>query len=110
MSSVGRRWAPRAGSKRGRTWQREAAVLEIYVDADGCPVKDEVYRVADRYGLRVWVVANAWLRVPDSPLVSLVEEATGATDTVVSRGRVIVDGGTFTGRTGAGAFLKRSTR
>jgi dihydropyrimidinase len=37
-------------------------------------------------------------------------EVTGATDTVVSRGRVIVDGGTFTGRTGAGAFLKRRTR
>jgi uncharacterized protein YaiI (UPF0178 family) len=47
-------------------------MLEIYVDADGCPVKDEVYRVADRYGLQVWVVANAWLRVPDSPLVTRV--------------------------------------
>ena len=37
-------------------------------------------------------------------------EVTGATDTVVSRGRVIVDAGTFTGRTGAGAFLKRRAR
>jgi len=37
-------------------------------------------------------------------------EVTGATDTVVSRGRVIVDGGTFTGRVGAGSFLKRSSR
>ena len=44
-------------------------MLEIYVDADGCPVKDEVYRVASRYGLTVWVVANAWLRVPDDPCV-----------------------------------------
>jgi uncharacterized protein len=52
-------------------------MLEIFVDADGCPVKDEVYRVADRYGLRVWVVANAWLRVPDSPLVSLVAVSEG---------------------------------
>jgi uncharacterized protein YaiI (UPF0178 family) len=52
-------------------------MLEIYVDADGCPVKDEVYRVADRYGLRVWVVANAWLRVPDSPMVSLVAVSEG---------------------------------
>ncbi len=33
-------------------------MLEIYVDADACPVKDEVYRVARRYGLRVWVVTN----------------------------------------------------
>jgi uncharacterized protein len=52
-------------------------VLEIYVDADGCPVKDEVYRVADRYGLRVWVVANVWLRVPESPLVSRVAVSEG---------------------------------
>jgi dihydropyrimidinase len=37
-------------------------------------------------------------------------EVTGATDTVVSRGRVIVDAGKFTGRAGAGSFLKRSTR
>jgi uncharacterized protein YaiI (UPF0178 family) len=52
-------------------------MLEIYVDADGCPVKDEVYRVADRYGLRVWVVANAWLRVPDSPLVQRIAVGDG---------------------------------
>ena len=37
-------------------------------------------------------------------------EVTGATDTVISRGRVIVDSGRFTGRAGAGSFLKRSAR
>ena len=52
-------------------------MLEIYVDADGCPVKDEVYRVADRYRLQVWVVANAWLRVPDSPLITRVAVSEG---------------------------------
>jgi hypothetical protein len=52
-------------------------MLELYVDADGCPVKDEVYRVADRYGLRVWVVANAWLRVPEGPLVTRVSVSEG---------------------------------
>ena len=52
-------------------------MLEIYVDADGCPVKEEVYRVATRYGLKVWVVANAWLRVPDDPLVTRVIVAEG---------------------------------
>jgi uncharacterized protein len=52
-------------------------MLEIYVDADGCPVKDEVYRVAGRYGLTVWVVANAWLRVPDDPRVRRVTVAEG---------------------------------
>ena len=36
----------------------------LYVDADACPVKDEVYRVAQRYGLAVFVVSNSWIRVP----------------------------------------------
>jgi uncharacterized protein YaiI (UPF0178 family) len=48
------------------------AVLIIYIDADACPVKDEVYRVARRYELRVSVVANAPLRVPTDPLIELV--------------------------------------
>jgi len=52
-------------------------MLEIYVDADGCPVKEEVYRVANRYGVKVWVVANAWLRVPDDPLVTRVTVGEG---------------------------------
>ena len=44
----------------------------IYVDADACPVKDEVYRVARRYGVRVAVVANSAQMVPNDPLVELV--------------------------------------
>ena len=44
----------------------------IYIDADACPVKDEVYRVARRYEMRVTVVANAILRVPSEPLFELV--------------------------------------
>jgi uncharacterized protein YaiI (UPF0178 family) len=47
-------------------------MLTIYLDADACPVKDEVYRVAGRYGLRVAVVANAPLRVPAEERVELV--------------------------------------
>jgi uncharacterized protein YaiI (UPF0178 family) len=47
-------------------------MLTIFVDADACPVKDEVYRVARRYALRVKVVANAPLRVPVGGLVELV--------------------------------------
>lgn len=50
----------------------------LYIDADACPVKDEVYRVAGRLGLRVFVVANAWLRVPDEPLIERVIVARGA--------------------------------
>jgi hypothetical protein len=40
-------------------------------------VKDEVYRVAGRYGLSVWVVANAWLRVRDDPRVRRVTVTEG---------------------------------
>jgi uncharacterized protein YaiI (UPF0178 family) len=44
----------------------------LYVDADACPVKDEAYRVAARYGLAVFVVCNAWIRTPADPRVKLV--------------------------------------
>jgi len=44
----------------------------IFVDADACPVKDEVYRVAARYGLKVFVVANSYLNVPRDPLIERV--------------------------------------
>jgi uncharacterized protein YaiI (UPF0178 family) len=47
----------------------------IYIDADACPVKAEIYKVASRYGMRVAVVANAPLRVPADPSVELVVRA-----------------------------------
>ena len=47
-------------------------MLDIYVDADACPVKDEVYRVAQRYGLRVILVANSYMRIPGGEWVKLV--------------------------------------
>jgi uncharacterized protein YaiI (UPF0178 family) len=47
-------------------------VLTIFVDADACPVKDEVYRVAERYKLHVFVVANSWMRTPEKPRLELV--------------------------------------
>lgn len=40
-------------------------MLDIYVDADACPVKQEVYKVAARLGLRVFIVSNAPMYVPD---------------------------------------------
>jgi uncharacterized protein len=46
-------------------------VLNIYVDADACPVKQEVYRVARRYHLDVTLVANAWMRCPNEPWLTL---------------------------------------
>ena len=52
-------------------------MLDLYVDADACPVKNEIYRVADRYDLRVWMVANMWMRVPDHPKITLVTVTEG---------------------------------
>lgn len=45
---------------------------QVYIDADACPVKDEVYKVALRYGLKTWVVANAFITVPQSPKIERV--------------------------------------
>ena len=53
----------------------------IYIDADACPVKDEVYRVARRYAMPVKVVANASLRVPaDARIELVVRPGFGAAD------------------------------
>ncbi len=41
-----------------------SGLLNIFVDADGCPVKQEVYRVAKRYGLKVTLVSNSRMRAP----------------------------------------------
>ena len=46
-------------------------MLRIFVDADACPVKDEIYRVAKRHGLEVTLVANSWIHVPDGFSVEL---------------------------------------
>lgn len=47
-------------------------MLHIYIDADACPVKDETYRVAERYDLPVTLVANDWMRYPGGGRVKLV--------------------------------------
>jgi len=59
-----------------------ASPIRILVDADACPVKDEVYRVAFRRGVPVKVVSNSRMRVPDHPLVErvLVSDAFDAAD------------------------------
>jgi uncharacterized protein YaiI (UPF0178 family) len=55
-------------------------VTEIYVDADACPVRDEVYRVAERLALIVHLVTNGSrpIRPPDNPRIRLVLVAEGA--------------------------------
>ena len=47
-------------------------MTHIYVDADGCPVKDEVYRVAKRYDIPVTLVANSWMHTPDEPNIKFM--------------------------------------
>jgi hypothetical protein len=44
----------------------------LYIDADACPVKDEAYRVAERYRTPVVLVSNSWIRTPASALIDLV--------------------------------------
>ena len=74
-----------------------AEPIEIYIDADACPVKAEIYRVAERYGLTVHVVTNTPIRVPQDPSIRLalvgdgfdaaddwIAERIGAADIVIT--------------------------
>lgn len=66
--------------------------LEILVDADACPVKDEIYNTAYRLGTRVILVANSYLRHPDHPLISMEVVSDGfdaADDRIVERASVM---------------------
>lgn len=76
---------------------QKPAAIRIFVDADACPVKNEIYRVAERYALHVYVVANAFMAVPRSELIERVivpegpdvadqwiAERAGSTDIVVT--------------------------
>jgi uncharacterized protein YaiI (UPF0178 family) len=63
-------------------------MLHIYVDADACPVKNEVYKVAERYGLSVTLVANSQMRIPSAGWLKLVvvdQGLDGADDWIVER-------------------------
>ena len=53
-------------------------MVEIYIDADGCPVKDETLRVAARHGLKTYLVSDGGIRPSHNPLVELVVVAPGA--------------------------------
>lgn len=53
--------------------------IQIYIDADACPVKDETYKVAARYKIKTYVVANSHLKIPLDPLVEM-KIVTGAFD------------------------------
>ncbi|HJQ58538.1 MAG TPA: YaiI/YqxD family protein [Vineibacter sp.] len=62
--------------------------IRIFIDADACPVKAEIYKVAERYGLPVFVVSNAWIAVPRDPRIERVVVGDGfdaADDWIASR-------------------------
>jgi hypothetical protein len=97
---------------------QKPAAIRIFVDADACPVKQEIYRVAERYAVKVYVVANAFLVVPRSDQIERVivpegldvadnwiAERAGATDIVITAdiplaGRCVRNGATVIGTAG----------
>jgi hypothetical protein len=107
-------------------WTTAARIMEepdkpaicIFVDADACPVKAEVYRVAERYGLKVLVVANSFVNVPRGDIIERVivndgpdaadhwiAERAGPSDIVITAdiplaGRCVRKGATVIGSTG----------
>ena len=70
--------------------------IRIFVDADACPVKAEIYRVAERYRLAVFVVSNSLIAVPGNPLIErvVVEAGPDVADRWISeragRGDVVI--------------------
>jgi uncharacterized protein YaiI (UPF0178 family) len=67
-----------------------ATSIAIYIDADACPVKQEVYRVAERHGIKVFVVSNSPIAVPRDPLIERVVVSAGmdkADDFIAERSR-----------------------
>ena len=72
--------------------------IHIYIDADACPVKQEVFRVAARHGLSVTLVTGAWMRIPTEANIALVvvEQGFDAADdwiaTHIERDDIVVTG------------------
>ena len=72
-------------------------MLHIYIDADACPVKDEVYKVAARYALSVTLVANSYMRIPGGDVKLVVvdkgrDEADDRIVEAVGRDDIVITG------------------
>jgi uncharacterized protein YaiI (UPF0178 family) len=52
-------------------------MFSIYIDADGCAVKEETYKVAARYKMKVFVVANTWMHIPLDPNIEMIVVESG---------------------------------
>ena len=64
---------------------------EVYVDADACPVKDEVLKVAARHNWPIHMVSNSWMRLPETPLIHRIvvpKDADAADDWIAERAGV----------------------
>lgn len=79
-------------------------VVRILVDADACPVKDEIYKVAWRHEVPVTIVSNSRIRIPEHPLIDRIvvndgfdaaddwiAEASGATSIVITSDILLAD-------------------
>ncbi|WP_174511414.1 YaiI/YqxD family protein [Methylocella tundrae] len=70
--------------------------IEIYIDADACPVKTEIYRVAERHKLKVFVVANSYIATPREDWIKriLVDATPDAADDWIAgraaRGAIVI--------------------
>src|SRR5258708_23245627 len=67
----------RATSRSDLSVAGQLKSITIYVDADACPVKNEIYRVAGRHGIKAIVVSNSPIAVPRDPLIERVVVAAG---------------------------------
>jgi uncharacterized protein YaiI (UPF0178 family) len=73
-------------------------MLHVYVDADACPVKNEIYKVAQRYGLQVTLVANSWMNHPGGAWLKMevVEGGPDSADDWIAenaeRGDIVITG------------------
>jgi uncharacterized protein len=74
----------------------DGAPVRIFVDADACPVKPEIYRVAERHGAKVFVVSNSMMGIPPAPWIErvIVDGAPDAADDWIAeravRGDIVV--------------------
>ena len=74
----------------------DRAPIRIFVDADACPVKAEVYRVAERHGAKVFVVSNSMMAIPPTPWIErvIVDSGPDAADDWIAeravRGDIVV--------------------
>jgi uncharacterized protein YaiI (UPF0178 family) len=80
FSQFGGQWGTtRVERNRSRTQSMTSIsdITRLYVDADACPVKDEIYRVAIRHGVPVSVVAGQFIRIPQDPLIERIAAGSG---------------------------------